>query len=80
MAKININIELDTQRDDLSTLIAIADAFGSKVTIEPKAPVVETPKAPVEKAKNVAKTEEPKEPTWEPNDALCYQCSDRHLD
>lgn len=59
MAKININIELDTQKDDLSILIAIADAFGGdKVTIEPK--------APVEKTENLAKPEEPKESTREP--------------
>lgn len=59
MAKINIHIELDTQKDDISTLIAIADAFGGKVTIEPK--------TSVKKTKDVAKTEEPKEPAWEPS-------------
>lgn len=62
MAKINIHIELDTQKDDISTLIAIADAFGGKVTIEPK--------TPTNKTKNVAKTEEPKELTREPGDGL----------
>lgn len=60
MAKINIHIELDTQKDDISTLIAIADAFGGKVTIEPK--------TPVKKTKNVTRTEEPKEPAWEPSE------------
>lgn len=46
MAKINIRVELDTQQDDLSTLIAIADIFGGKVVVEPKTPTLE--EAPVE--------------------------------
>lgn len=71
MAKINIHIELDTQKDDISTLIAIADAFGGKVTIEPK--------TPTNKTKNVAKTEEPKEPTREPSyEQILYDASEEN--
>lgn len=82
MAKINIHIELDTQKDDLSTLIAITDALGGNLTLEPTTPVVkpplpprgeapeETPKAPAKKTKKVSKAEEPTEPTWEPGGGL----------
>ncbi len=70
MAKINIHIELDTQKDDISTLIAIADAFGGKVTIEPK--------TPVKKTKDVAKTEEPKEPAQIEYEQILYDASEEN--
>ena len=69
MAKINIHIELDTQKDDLSALIAIAEALGGKVTLAPQLPAEEKGepiKPAAKKTKKAVKTEEPQEPTWEP--------------
>lgn len=44
MAKINIHIELDPKVDTLESLIAIAQAFGGKVTLEPKVVAPAEPK------------------------------------
>ena len=73
MAKINIHIELDTQKDDLSTLIAITEALGGKVTLAPQLPAEEKGepiKPAAKKTKKAVKTEEPQEPTWEPGGGI----------
>lgn len=62
MAKINIHIELDPKVDTLESLIAIAHAFGGKVTLEPKVVAPAEPKVsdPEPGTTEPGKVEDPK--------------------